>query len=68
MGGIWHDKRKFLINFLSQSPISPVAVPPKAKILFLAANPQDTNALRLAEELRELQECLRGAFVGAVFG
>ena len=29
------------------------------KILFLAANPKDTNSLRLGEEVREIKERLR---------
>ena len=37
------------------------------KILFLAANPKDTDRLRLDEEVRDIQERLRMATLGSQF-
>ena len=34
-------------------------IPEKITVLFLAANPKDTNALRLGEEAREIQDMIR---------
>ncbi|HWB55127.1 MAG TPA: CHAT domain-containing protein [Tepidisphaeraceae bacterium] len=39
----------------------------KIRILFLAANPKDTSALRLGEEVRSIQDRLRSSSLGATF-
>jgi len=46
-------------NQPTSAPTKPTASPPKIKILFLAANPLDSDHLRLDEEARAIDEALR---------
>jgi hypothetical protein len=67
MGGILRRGGELLVrntavNLSSSSPINPMHKQmKKIKILFLAANPEDTTQLRLYEEAREIDQALRMA-------
>ena len=50
-----------IVNTLAQTTLSAKLAQKPVKILFLAANPKDTDRLRLDEEIREIDHALRQA-------
>jgi molecular chaperone DnaK (HSP70) len=59
-GAIVMASRMIGASGVTSGPSTPVHSP-KAKILFLAANPTDTTHLRLDQEIREIDQALRQA-------